>query len=175
MKESPTKARAHFQLAYAYFDANLCPEAEEQYRTASELKKPDYMLLLDWALTDNCLGKFDDGIAKLHQAAALERTGHVYSQLGMMYAKSGKTAEAFQALDTAKSIDPTFEATYLYRGQIFQSLRNFAAAEQQFRDGAKAVEITINGSPMLAEPREFSTGSLGWYLNGKTVIDVNGR
>lgn len=45
---------------------------------------------------------------------------------------------------------------------------------QQFRDGAKAVEITINGTPMLAEPREFSTGSLGWYLNGKTVIDVNG-
>ena len=45
---------------------------------------------------------------------------------------------------------------------------------QQFRDGAKAVEITINGTPMLAEPREFSTGSLGWYLNGKTVIEVNG-
>jgi hypothetical protein len=45
----------------------------------------------------------------------------------------------------------------------------------QFRDGAKPVEITINGSPMLAEPREFSTGSLGWYLNGKTVVDVNGQ
>ena len=43
----------------------------------------------------------------------------------------------------------------------------------QFRD-AKPVEITINGSPMLADPREFSTGSLGWYLNGKTVVDVNG-
>ena len=44
----------------------------------------------------------------------------------------------------------------------------------QFREGAKPVEITINGAPMLAEPREFSTGSLGWYLNGKTVVDVNG-
>jgi hypothetical protein len=43
----------------------------------------------------------------------------------------------------------------------------------QFRD-AKPVEITINGSPMLADPREFSTGSLGWYLNGKTIVDVNG-
>lgn len=44
----------------------------------------------------------------------------------------------------------------------------------QFRDGAKPVEITINGVPMLADPKEFSTGSLGWYLNGKTVVDVNG-
>jgi len=45
---------------------------------------------------------------------------------------------------------------------------------QQFRDGAKPVEVTIAGAPMLADPREFSTGSLGWYLNGKTVVDVNG-
>ena len=45
---------------------------------------------------------------------------------------------------------------------------------QQFRDGARAVEVTINGTPMLADPREFSTGSLGWYLNGKTVVEVNG-
>ena len=45
---------------------------------------------------------------------------------------------------------------------------------QQFQDGAKAVEVVINGTTMLADPKEFSTGSLGWYLNGKTVIEVNG-
>jgi hypothetical protein len=45
---------------------------------------------------------------------------------------------------------------------------------QQFRDGAKPVEVVIAGTPMLADAREFSTGSLGWYLNGKTVVDVNG-
>ncbi len=45
---------------------------------------------------------------------------------------------------------------------------------EQFRTGAKAVSITIAGSSLLAEPREFSTGSLGWYLNGKTVIEING-
>jgi len=45
---------------------------------------------------------------------------------------------------------------------------------EQFREGAKAVEITINGIPLLAEVKEFSTGSLGWYLNGKTTIQVAG-
>ena len=44
----------------------------------------------------------------------------------------------------------------------------------QFRAGAKAVPITIAGTSMLAEPKEFSTGSLGWYLNGKAVIDIHG-
>jgi hypothetical protein len=44
----------------------------------------------------------------------------------------------------------------------------------QFRAGAKAVPIVIAGATMLADPKEFSTGSLGWYLNGKAVIEVDG-
>jgi hypothetical protein len=44
----------------------------------------------------------------------------------------------------------------------------------EFRDKAKPVQVTINGVPLQAEVKEFSTGSLGWYLNGKTNIDVGG-
>ena len=44
----------------------------------------------------------------------------------------------------------------------------------EFRSGAKPVTVNINGIPLMAEVKEFSTGSLGWYLNGKTTIDVNG-
>ncbi len=46
---------------------------------------------------------------------------------------------------------------------------------KQFTDGAKAVTVQINNVPMLVEPREFATGSLGWYLNGKTVVEVDGK
>ncbi len=45
---------------------------------------------------------------------------------------------------------------------------------EQFRSDAKPVEIVINGVPLLAEVKEFSTGSLGWYLNGKSTIQVGG-
>lgn len=51
---------------------------------------------------------------------------------------------------------------------------NCPITRKQFEDGAKAVNVTINGATMLAEPKEFSTGSLGWFLNGKTVIEVDG-
>ena len=43
-----------------------------------------------------------------------------------------------------------------------------------FRGSAKPVKINIGGNEMIAEVKEFSTGSLGWYLNGKTTIEVNG-
>jgi hypothetical protein len=47
-------------------------------------------------------------------------------------------------------------------------------SRKQFRENAKPVEVTINGVPLLAEVKEFSTGSLGWYLNGKTTVSVGG-
>ena len=45
----------------------------------------------------------------------------------------------------------------------------------EFINEAKPVEITVNGIPMTAEVKEFSTGSLGWYLNGKTNVKVGDK
>lgn len=45
---------------------------------------------------------------------------------------------------------------------------------EQFREGVKPVVIEIGGQKAVADPKEFSTGSLGWYLSGKTVVEVDG-
>ena len=45
----------------------------------------------------------------------------------------------------------------------------------EFRSHAKAVPVKINDVPLMAEVKEFSTGSLGWYLNGKTTITIDGK
>jgi hypothetical protein len=45
----------------------------------------------------------------------------------------------------------------------------------EFRSKAKPISVTIGSIPMQAEVKEFSTGSLGWFLNAKTVIDVDGK
>jgi hypothetical protein len=42
----------------------------------------------------------------------------------------------------------------------------------QFLEQAKPVEVTIAGMPVVAEVKEFSTGSVGWYYSGKTAIRV---
>jgi hypothetical protein len=43
-----------------------------------------------------------------------------------------------------------------------------------FRSKAKPVKVVINGVEQEAEVKEFSTGSLGWYLNAKIGLDVEG-
>ena len=45
----------------------------------------------------------------------------------------------------------------------------------EFREQAQPLKIEINGVPMMAEVKEFSTGSFGWYLNGKTTVEVGGK
>jgi hypothetical protein len=44
-----------------------------------------------------------------------------------------------------------------------------------FRAHAKEVKVTIAGVPMTADPKEFSTGSLGWNINSKVQLDVGCR
>jgi hypothetical protein len=44
-----------------------------------------------------------------------------------------------------------------------------------FTEHAKPLEIIINGETMHVPVKEFSTGSLGWYLNKKMDVKVAGK
>jgi len=45
----------------------------------------------------------------------------------------------------------------------------------QFLEKAEPVKVVINGQELLAEVKSFSTGSFGWYINGKIVVQVDGK
>ena len=45
----------------------------------------------------------------------------------------------------------------------------------QFLEKAEPMKVIINGQEMLAEVKEFSTGSFGWNINGKTIVTVDGK
>ena len=46
-------------------------------------------------------------------------------------------------------------------------------SQAQFVAKAEPLKVSINGQDMLAEVKAFSTGSFGWYLNGKTTVMVD--
>jgi hypothetical protein len=45
----------------------------------------------------------------------------------------------------------------------------------EFLQNASPISFEISGAPVTAEPREFSTGSFGWYFTGKVNIVVNNK
>ena len=46
---------------------------------------------------------------------------------------------------------------------------------EEFKTKAKPVSVSVEGVPLTAEPKEFSTGSFGWYLSGKATVVVDGK
>ena len=45
----------------------------------------------------------------------------------------------------------------------------------EFREHAKALIVKIGEREYKAVPKEFSTGSLGWYLNNKVTVKVGDK
>jgi hypothetical protein len=45
----------------------------------------------------------------------------------------------------------------------------------QFLEKAEPVKVTIGTQELVADKREFSTGSFGWYYNGKITVTVDGK
>lgn len=133
VQKSPHKARPRFQLAFAYFEQHHCAEAVQQYAQAATLEKPAYNLLVDWAEAADCAGDHETALAKLREAASLERTAHIWAQIGMVYGEQGKQAQALDALAQAAQIDPRYEMTYIYRGNVYATAQQYdrAAAEYQ--------------------------------------------
>ena len=48
-------------------------------------------------------------------------------------------------------------------------------SQAKFLEKAEPLKVSISGQEMLAEVKSFSTGSFGWYLNGKTTVMVDGK
>ena len=143
--KSPNKRRPRFQLAMAYFQAGHYPEAIEGFEKAAQIEQPNFDLLVDWALAYDGVGKTAEAIAKLRQAAALEKSAHVYSQIGMEYGKMGQYPQALDALATAIQLDPNFMGgvSYVYRGDVFNVQGNKLQAAEEYRH---ALAIDPNNS-----------------------------
>jgi tetratricopeptide (TPR) repeat protein len=147
VRRSPDKPRVHLQLAQAYFDAQRYDLAIGEFEIAARLERPDYNLLVNWGEACDRMNQLDQALAKFREAAALDATAHVYSQIGMVYAQRGQRAEAMDALATAERIDPSWAATYNYRAKLHFQAAEWAAAAADYQ---RALAL----DPRLADARD---------------------
>lgn len=136
--KSPRNPRAHFQLGVSYYQRQRCGPAARQYEAATSLATPDYRLLMDWALAEDCLNQPGLALEKLRQAAAIRETPDIYATMGLVQGKRGNTAEALAALQKSLQLDPRFDPAYFYRGNVYAAAGDAAKAAADYR---RAVEI----------------------------------
>jgi len=132
-RKSPNKTRAHFQLAFAYFEQGRNDLAVAEFQKTAELKPPTADLLYDWGLAYDALHQPELALAKLRQSAAMDSTSQVFTQIAKVYAGQQRWAEALDALSVAEKLDPNFAITYLYRGKIFLNSNRPAEALVQYQ------------------------------------------
>ncbi|MGO9895685.1 MAG: hypothetical protein ACLPX8_15930 [Bryobacteraceae bacterium] len=133
VRKAPSNYRAHFQLGQAEEDQNRCDLAAEEFQKAAAIGGLSYDLLVDWGLAYDCLNRAEQAIEKLRQAAAMEPSAHVYTQIAFVYAKRNEFPQALDALRIAEQIDPNYAGTYVYRGKIRLKLGQPQAAADDFR------------------------------------------
>ncbi len=133
VNKSPNKYRPRFQLAYAQYEQGQCGDAVQSYETAIKLGPADQRLLVDFALALDCAGRWTRAIEELHRALAYENTAHIHTQIGMILAKHGKFPDALEQLAQAEQIDPRYEMTYVYRGNIYETSGNKALASREYQ------------------------------------------
>lgn len=133
--KSPDKPRSHFQLAHAYYNSGNCAQAASEFEKTSHFKPEGYTpynLLVDWGLSLDCASQPGAAISKLSQAATLEPTAHVYTQLAKVYGDQANWAMFDDALKRAQAIDPNFPTIYAYRGIGDLKLNRPAEAMAEF-------------------------------------------
>lgn len=125
---NPRNGRAWFHLAFAYYEQGRCVESVRAYERAAQERRPDYELLVDWALALQCAGHLDEAIAQLERAKRLERHSHAWVVEGRILAQKGDLEGALKALNEALHINPADPNAYSYRGNVHMLRRDPAAA-----------------------------------------------
>jgi protein O-mannosyl-transferase len=154
--KSPGNARALFQLAYAQWHNGRCSEAVTNYERVAQMETPDDRLLIDWAFALECDQKPDEAVAKVRQAMQTQPSAHGFAVIGMIYGKRGRVDEALEALAQAEAMDPNFEMTYVYRGNIYASLGNTSVATAQYQRALQINprnDVARQGLAMANAPR----------------------
>jgi tetratricopeptide (TPR) repeat protein len=95
-------------------------------------------VLLDWGLAYDCLNQGEKAVYKLEESAVKHPTAHVFSQIGMEYAKLEKWPDALTALAAAQRLDPSLPDTYVYRGKVYVKTNQWLNAYQDYR---RALEL----------------------------------
>jgi len=75
----------------------------------------------------------DEAIVKLRAAHAIAPSALIQAQIGMIYGKNSRSEEAMQALAEAEKLDPRFDMTYVYRGNLYAARGDYVTAAAWYR------------------------------------------
>jgi protein O-mannosyl-transferase len=162
--KSPFKMRAHSMLGMSLLTSGRCQEAEHEYATAAKLLPEDPTpntadILANWGLAFYCLKQTEPALTKLLQAAAINPTAQLYSQIGMIYEEAHAWDQSLDFLHRAIQLDNTYEPTYVYLGNLYMETARPAEAINYYSQ-ATALDPADQYARSALEASRYRAGKL---------------
>ena len=165
--KSPLKMRTHSMLGMSLLTSGRCQEAEHEYATAAKLLPVDLKhptantadILANWGLTFYCLKQTEPALTKLLQAAAINPTAQLYSQIGMIYEEAHAWDQSLDFLHRAIRLDNTYEPTYVYLGNLYMETARPAEAINYYSQ-ATALDPADQYARSALEVSRYRAGKL---------------
>jgi tetratricopeptide (TPR) repeat protein len=154
-------------LGMSLLTSGRCQEAEHEYATAAKLLPVDLKhptantadILANWGLTFYCLKQTEPALTKLLQAAAINPTAQLYSQIGMIYEEAHAWDQSLDFLHRAIRLDNTYEPTYVYLGNLYMETARPAEAINYYSQ-ATALDPADQYARSALEVSRYRAGKL---------------
>ncbi len=144
-KHAPTAPEFYFELAHAYFKEKKNAEAVRWYEEALRRRSIYPAASKELAVALNAEGQTQRGEKVLQEAAAASpEDDQLLADLGNVYLRQGRVADARGALLRALALDPALAQAENLLGLVFIEMNEQQKAETQFRNA-------IRDNPSLAE------------------------
>jgi len=143
LKKTPNDAAVHFELGYAYTAMKRAPDAEREYRRASELDPKMEPAFLNLGLT-LLEGHPADAVAPLQRAAELApNEGRPKLLLAIAYEHAGNDSAAAEQFRGALAADAKNFDAQLELARLLLKMKQYAEASSEFR---RAIELQPDSS-----------------------------
>lgn len=138
LKRRPADAVFYFELAEAYSKIGQPGDAIRLYEQAT-LRKPDFLpAWIGLARTLTKEGQHDRGLESLHKALEVSaKNPAILNDLGLIYLRQGRSAEAASSFRTAVEVDPDHADAYNNLGGALSQTGDRAGSEGAYRNAIR--------------------------------------
>jgi Flp pilus assembly protein TadD len=160
-QQSTHNLRPYINLTETLVHEHHCEPAIPYLQRADQLFPKSYDLEVAWGWTLECMGRYDEALAHLQEAARIATNSRAYEWIGLLYGEMHRSEEAGVALHKAVELDPNSVSAHEALGLWYESIHDFAAAETEHAKSVVLDPNDQNAQAALEHVRELRAPAAG--------------
>ena len=152
--EATHNPRPLLNFADILIQHNRCDLAVPYLVRAERILPGSYFVKAGWGRTLACLGRSEEAIKLLQEAAQIRPCSQVYEWIGLVFGQMGRLDEAREAIQKSLELDPESAEAHSALAVWYESMRQFG-----FRRGVPPqLGAGSGGAPSASRPRPGAPG-----------------